>query len=178
MDSLVGIGLRKSTVTSCQGPSGSVVGHSGSGDSGLATYWQPWQRLQFFSTSFSKPGHHTLVRRVCLVPMIPKCPSWVSATAVGLNFYGNTMRLPRRIRYPMEHSSPATAQYFLYGHLSQFPLWIHSRTADSSLSSWCFLNFLSGEGWWHRRHGNKPNIICRQLPQVTLAWALICHEPG
>ena len=106
MDSPVGSGPSKSIAKSLHGPVGKGVVLIGSGGGVRLTNWHPWQVLQCFSASLSMPGHHTLLQSVCLVPTMPKWPSWAMDNTLGLSFFGMTILVPLSISFPIVHSSP------------------------------------------------------------------------
>ncbi len=133
MDSPVGRGLNKSVARSCQGVLGNCVILSGSGLSGLITNWHPWHDLTCLSASLSTVGHHTLLLRFCLVPTMPKCPSWARFKALAQSDCGNTMRVPLKTNCPITLNSLAMGAYDL--HSSKPPVCMAYLTLFSSSSA-------------------------------------------
>ena len=105
----------------------------GSGGSGCAINWQPKHVRQCLSAARSIPGHHTLLRRFCLVPMTPRWPSCARFRTRGLNFSGIIMRVPLNTNCPMMQSSLTTGIYCL--HSSKHPVNTALRSSFSSGSS-------------------------------------------
>ena len=157
MEWLDGRGPSRSSATSRQGPPGSGVGLSGSGGSGLAAIWHPWQALQCLSAALSTPAHQTLVLRWCFVPTMPRWPSWASASARVGKAWGSTIRVPLRTRYPILQSSFAMTAYGW--HFSKCPV---SMALCTSWSSWSVADASStSREWrlWSRVHCHKPYVL-------------------
>ena len=57
--------------------------------------------------------------------MTPRCPSWASADMFSLNLLGITILVPRRINFPITHSSLHIEIYCLYWSPFQFPFSLH-----------------------------------------------------
>ncbi len=133
MDSPVGRGPNKQVARSCQGVSGNTVILCGSGLSGLITNWHPWHDITCLSASLSMAGHHTLLLSFCLVPTMPKCPSWARFKALARSDGGNTMRVPLKTNCPITLNSLASGAYSL--HSSKPPVCMACLTLLSSLSA-------------------------------------------